>query len=184
MTKAIYVAKGETDSEEAGCYLVDNKFSKEAFEEITGWFAITAIDKKAERLIIGVDFTTPFHVAFLGEGLIWSSTKDALASTLRAFGIKNEIVEVSSKILEFPARTTVSISRSYTYSSNYSQAYSSKKWDSRTGMPTSIGPAHTEPVSAEKPPVIVSDSKGQVYMIGGEVISEKERIALINQDLD
>lgn len=109
MTKSAFVAKGETDSEEMACYIADKEFTVQAFEDLTGSYAITALKVDGKELLIAVDRNQPFHYLKLGEGLIWTSSKEALESTLRACDLKGEIKVVEKEILIIPEWKTKSL---------------------------------------------------------------------------
>jgi glucosamine 6-phosphate synthetase-like amidotransferase/phosphosugar isomerase protein len=102
LLRARYIARGETDSEEALCYLASEEFSKEAFGELVGSFAIAAMTKDAEKFVLAVDSTTSLHIAWLGAGLVWHKSGEALASSLKAANIQAEVQPLHSQIIRLP----------------------------------------------------------------------------------
>jgi glucosamine 6-phosphate synthetase-like amidotransferase/phosphosugar isomerase protein len=103
MTQAKYVAKGETDSEEALCYIVGNDFSKESLAEIDGYFAFEALKKDGSEAVLAVDDRASLYIVQLGAGLIWCTSGSALDSSLAAVGIQADSQKLESKILRLPA---------------------------------------------------------------------------------
>ena len=100
---ALYVPFGETDSEEAMCYLAGHEFSVTSFELLYGSWAIVAMKRDASELIIGVDSMRSFHYAKLGDGIVWSTSRTSLESSLAAVGIRAEVKALNSKRLQLPS---------------------------------------------------------------------------------
>ncbi len=100
MQKAIYVAKGETDSEEALCYLVSEGFSVEALKEVQGSFAFEVISRDGRKGMLVVDSMQNLHIAKFGSGYVWCTDGSALESSLRAAGATGfEVERIRSQIL-------------------------------------------------------------------------------------
>lgn len=114
MQKAIYVAKGETDSEEALCYLVSEEFSVEALQKVEGSFAFEVISRDGRKGMLIVDSMQNLHVAKFGSGYVWCTDGSALESSLRAAGatgfeterIRSQILNLATgAVTELPSRT-------------------------------------------------------------------------------
>lgn len=100
MQKAIYVAKGETDSEEALCFLVGESFSIEALKKVEGSFAFEAISRDGRQGLLVCDAMQNLHVAKFGSGYVWCTDGEALESSLRAAGAAGiEVWRMRSQIL-------------------------------------------------------------------------------------
>jgi glucosamine 6-phosphate synthetase-like amidotransferase/phosphosugar isomerase protein len=102
MLRSEYIPKGETDSEAAICWLATNEFRKKAFEDLDGSFAIAAMTKDASMFVLAVDAVTSLHVAWLGSGIVWHKSGEALESSLKAAGIQAAVKPLQSKILRLP----------------------------------------------------------------------------------
>lgn len=100
--EAAYAPRGETDSEEALCWLVGQGLSAEAFTHLQGWYAFTAIDTTTSDVLIAVDSRTPFAIAQVGSAFIWHSVAVALESSLRAVGIDAPVTEIKSTLIRIP----------------------------------------------------------------------------------
>lgn len=101
--EALFAPRGETDSEEALCWLVGQGLSAEAFTHLQGWFAFTALQTTNSDLLIAVDGRTPFALARVGTAYVWHSIAIALESSLQAVGINAEIQEVKNSLLHIPS---------------------------------------------------------------------------------
>jgi len=106
MLKALYIAKGETDSEEALTWLATNSFSKESFDDIRGSFAIVAMKVNGSELVLAADYGTPLYICWFGDGLVWHKCEDALRSSLIAAGIQGgfEIQCLKNQRLHLPSK--------------------------------------------------------------------------------
>lgn len=102
-TSARYIARGESDSEEALAWLVSEGLTPAAFEELQGWYALTIIKEDLTELIIAVDARTPFAIARIGGGIVWHSLAVALESSLQAVGLEAEVQEIKNQLLRFPS---------------------------------------------------------------------------------
>lgn len=106
MQKAIYVAKGETDSEEALCFLVGESFSVEAIKKVEGSFAFEVISRDGRQGLLVCDSMQNLHVAKLGAGFVWCTDGEALESSLRAAGAAGvEVWRMRSQILNLATGT-------------------------------------------------------------------------------
>jgi glucosamine 6-phosphate synthetase-like amidotransferase/phosphosugar isomerase protein len=92
MSKAIFVAKGETDSEEALCYVVGKEFSVEALKKIEGSFAFEAISRDGTKGLLVCDAWQNLYVAAVGAGWVWCTDEDALQTSLEAAGVQGAVV--------------------------------------------------------------------------------------------
>lgn len=101
--EATYAPRGETDSEEALCWLVGQGLSPEAFTHLEGWYAFTAIDTDTSDVLIAVDSRTPFAIAQVGSAFIWHSVAVALEASLRAVGIDAPVTEIKSSLIRIPS---------------------------------------------------------------------------------
>ncbi len=102
MLRSEYIPRGETDSEAAICWLATNSFSKQAIEDLTGSFAIAAMTKDAAKFVLAVDAATSLHVAWLGAGIVWHKSGEALASSLKVANIQADVKPLRSQILRLP----------------------------------------------------------------------------------
>lgn len=109
MAKSVYVAKGETDSEEALCYAVTHEFAKEALAKIDGYFAFEAMKKDGTELVLAVDDRARLYTVKLGDGAVWCTDRDALETSLLAVGIRAEATKLESSILRLPAWSSVQL---------------------------------------------------------------------------
>jgi hypothetical protein len=123
MQHALYAPHGETDSEEALVYLASHDFDKDSFETMTGSWAIVAMKRDASELVIAVDRVTDFYIARLGDGVVWSTKKLALETSLQAAGIQVEVQELQSTILRLPGWQTEEVDKSYTGYTGYRSGY-------------------------------------------------------------
>lgn len=100
MQEAIYVAKGETDSEEALCYLVSESFSLDSLAKVQGSFAFEVISRDGRKGMLICDAMQNLHVAKFATGYVWCTDGDALKSSLRAAGATGfEVTRMRSQIL-------------------------------------------------------------------------------------
>ena len=110
LEQAAFVAKGNTDSEEALCFLAGHDFSTTSFDELEGSFAIVAMKKDGSELVIAVDDGKDFAICRLGDGLVWHTSETALESSLIAAGIKDpDVRSISSTIVRLPGMKTVKL---------------------------------------------------------------------------
>jgi glutamine phosphoribosylpyrophosphate amidotransferase len=102
LLRAAFIPKGETDSESALCWLATHDFGREAVEKLEGNYAIAAMAKDGSRLVLAVDAVTTLHVAWVGRGLIWHKSGEALESSLTAARIRAQVEPLRSRILRLP----------------------------------------------------------------------------------
>jgi len=86
MVKAVHDAKGETDSEEALCYVVGKDFDPEALAEIEGSYAFEAMRSDGSELVLVCDRVRDVYVVRAGDGLVWCTSRNALTSALTGAG--------------------------------------------------------------------------------------------------
>lgn len=114
MAKAVYVAKGETDSEEALCYVVSKQFAPEALAQIDGYYAFEGLKKDGSEAVLVVDDRASLYTVKLGDGLVWCTSSDVLSSSLEAAGIQHEApVKLERKILRLPSWDVVQLQTRY-----------------------------------------------------------------------
>ncbi len=103
MTAARNVPIGETDSEEALCFLADNNMSPEAFAAVQGSWAWSIVDKEGTRLLLARNPYSPLSVAKVGRGVIWHSIAAALGASLESIGVHADVQEIEPyKLYSFP----------------------------------------------------------------------------------
>jgi len=101
MRKANFVAKGETDSEEALCYVVSEEFSAASLKKIDGSFAFEALSRDGKKGLLICDSMQNLSVAKVGSGFVWCTDGEALLSSLKAIGIAEpEILKMRSQMLD------------------------------------------------------------------------------------
>lgn len=110
MAMATLVAKGETDSEEALCYVVSKQFSLEALAKIEGSFAFEAISRDGAQGWLICDSQQNLHVAKIGTGFVWCTDGEALDSSLRAAGVTGvEVRRMRSQILNLATGAAIDL---------------------------------------------------------------------------
>jgi predicted glutamine amidotransferase len=139
MSKAMYVAAGETDSEEALCYIVGENWSAESLSKLQGYYAFEAMKKDGSQVLLIADSCARLHFAYVGDGVVWATDPDVLESSLKAVGIKAEPIKLKCQVLKMPGRTITEFKEGSTtyYSSGYSSGYTghhSRSWDDETGI--------------------------------------------------
>lgn len=102
--KARHVARGETDSEEALCYIVGEDFSSEALAEIEGYFAFGSIKKDGSQTVLACDDRARLHLAWVGDGCVWATDLEVLRSSLAAIGVEPEGIRIQSQVIRLPGR--------------------------------------------------------------------------------
>ena len=111
MGKARFIAKGETDSEEALAYVVSENWSKESMDKIHGGFAFAGIRKDLTDGILVCDGYQRLNFAKVGTGYVWCTSADWLESSLVAAGfgdtrtlgiraLRNEILHLGTGQIE------------------------------------------------------------------------------------
>jgi predicted glutamine amidotransferase len=116
MMQAVYVAKGETDSEEALTHAATYDFSKEALEDIEGSFAYEAVKEDGSELILVCDGMRSLYAVQIGEGVVWCTDVDALESSLFAAGAgRMKAKKIESAIVKFPGGALEKLERTFTY---------------------------------------------------------------------
>lgn len=86
MGKARYIAKGETDSEEALAYIISKGWSKEALAEIHGGYAFAGVRVDLTKGVLVCDGYQRLNFAKVGDGFVWCTSADWLESSLVAAG--------------------------------------------------------------------------------------------------
>jgi glucosamine 6-phosphate synthetase-like amidotransferase/phosphosugar isomerase protein len=117
MRKAVYVAKGETDSEEALCYVVGENFSAKALKEIDGSFAFEAIHRTGQQGLLICDDRQNLHYVKVGSGFVWCTDGQALESSLRAAGLASpDVQQLKSSVLDLASGelSALKLTREYT----------------------------------------------------------------------
>lgn len=143
--KALYVASGETDSEEAICYLAGESWSAEALGKLEGYYAFEIMRDNGSQVVLIADTTARLHYVFVGDGIVWATDEDVLTSSLKAVGISCEPVRLKSSILVMPGKKLTEFKEGlYTGkgSGAYYSGYESRSpysgyrqgWDDETGM--------------------------------------------------
>lgn len=102
--KARHVARGESDSEEALCYIVDQDFSAESLAEIEGYFAFGSIKRDGSQVTLACDDRARLHLASVGDGCVWATDREVLLSSLGAVGVEADVVRIQSQVLRLPGR--------------------------------------------------------------------------------
>jgi glutamine phosphoribosylpyrophosphate amidotransferase len=139
LESALYVPFGETDSEEAMCYLAGHDFNAASFGSLHGTWAIVAMKRNASELIIGVDSARDFHYAKLGDGIIWATSKTTLESSLQAVGIRAEVKKLQSIRLQLPSWEEVKIEEPRVYTRLYTESKITGTDLLNSDMPTNNG---------------------------------------------
>lgn len=120
MRKALFVPKGETDSEEALCYVVGRQFSVESLNDIEGSFAFEAFSRNGEKALLICDGRQNLHVAKVGRGWVWCTDGDILASSLEAAGAAGlEVKRIQSQILDLVTGVSTPIESRTVWGSTY-----------------------------------------------------------------
>jgi predicted glutamine amidotransferase len=119
MLKGVYVAKGETDSEEALCWVVGKNFAPEALKEIEGSFAFEAISRDARRGWLICDEHQSLYYAKIGAGFVWCTDGDALVSSLEAAGVEGAVIKrLQSEMLDLATGVVTRLALTPVYSPN------------------------------------------------------------------
>lgn len=120
LAKATFVAKGETDSEEALCYVVSEEFSIAALKKIEGSFAFEAISRDGHKGLLVCDDQQSLHMAKVGSGYVWCTDGEALDSSLKAAGVNGAVVErIRSKMLNMATGAVTELDLRRVYSSDW-----------------------------------------------------------------
>lgn len=95
------MAQGETDSEEAFCYLIENGITKENLEEIYGSVAFIMYNIETKELYLIADDGSNIHFIKYHKGVIWQSTELVTTSLTKRlklekrFWLKEDIYKCS-----------------------------------------------------------------------------------------
>jgi predicted glutamine amidotransferase len=122
MEAALYAPRGETDSEEALCFIISNDWDPEALEKITGSYAFTGAKADGSEVVLACDSAQNLHYVKFGNGLVWATSAIVLKSSLLAVGIDAEPVKMKSQVLRLPSWDTHEIA--YTPAYQTYQGYS------------------------------------------------------------
>lgn len=114
--RARFVAKGETDSEEALCYVIGESFHKDSLLDIQGSFAFEAAKKDGSEVILVCDEMRSLHAVQFGAGMVWCTDEEILDSSLIAAGapqryVREKIEAIKNKILKLPSMESTEINR-------------------------------------------------------------------------
>lgn len=125
MKKATYVAKGETDSEEALCYVVSKNWDPAAMAEIQGGFAFEGITRDGSKGVIVCDDRQSLYYTKLGRGWMWCTDGDALGTSLEAAGVRFDgISRLVNKMIKLETGEFVELKSAPTYQSRWNSSTS------------------------------------------------------------
>lgn len=114
MEASLYAPRGETDSEEALCYIISTDWDTEAIDKVSGSFAFTGLKDDGSEMVLVCDRVQNLHYVRFGNGLVWATSAIVLKSSLAAVGIDATPVKMSKQIIRIPAWTTEEVDSSYT----------------------------------------------------------------------
>jgi predicted glutamine amidotransferase len=129
MEASLYVPRGETDSEEALCYIISKDWEAEAINRVLGSYAFTGAKADGSEVVLVCDSGQNLHYVRFGNGLVWATSDVVLKSSLAAVGINATPVKMSKEIIRVPAWTTQPVDTTvttyqghgaYTHGSGYS----------------------------------------------------------------
>jgi predicted glutamine amidotransferase len=104
MMKSRFVPNGETDSEEALCYIVSEKFSLDSMDKITGSYAFEAVKVDGSEAILAVNSVAKLHMTQVGRGWVWTTSMESLISSLVAAGYEpKKVYDMSGFKLHMPS---------------------------------------------------------------------------------
>lgn len=140
MEASLYVPRGETDSEEALCYIISTDWKAEAINRVTGSYAFTGAKADGSEVVLVCDSGQNLHYVRFGNGLVWATSDIVLKSSLAAVGIDATPIKMSKQIIRVPAWTTEPVDTTVTTYQGYGsythgQGYSGHS--GYTGRPSS-----------------------------------------------
>lgn len=109
MTAALYAPRGETDSEEALCFIISADWDPEALDKITGSYAFAGVKADGSEVVLVCDSVQSLHYVRFGDGLVWATDGNVLKSSLAAVGIDAEPVKMKKQVIRIPAWTTQAV---------------------------------------------------------------------------